>query len=59
MKIIKRDGHIVDYNSEKIRTAIGKANNEVRGKEKATEEEIEKIFNSVQADPNAVIDGAE
>ena len=34
MKIIKRDGHIVDYNSEKIRTAIGKANKEVRGKEK-------------------------
>ena len=36
MKIIKRDGHIVDYNAEKIRTAIGKANKEVRGKEKAT-----------------------
>ena len=29
MKIIKRDGTIVDYNSDKIRIAIGKANNEV------------------------------
>ena len=29
MKIIKRDGSIVDYNQEKIRIAIGKANQEV------------------------------
>ena len=29
MKIIKRDGSIVDYNPEKIRIAIKKANNEV------------------------------
>ena len=28
MKIIKRDGTIVDYDAEKIRVAIGKANNE-------------------------------
>ena len=34
MKIIKRDGHIVDYEPDKIRVAINKANNEVRGKEK-------------------------
>ena len=26
MKIVKRDGHIVDYDPEKIRTAIQKAN---------------------------------
>ena len=44
MKIIKRDGHIVDYDPEKIRIAIGKANKEVRGKEKASEEEIENII---------------
>ena len=36
MKIIKRDGSIVDYNPEKIRIAIKKANNEVSRKEKAT-----------------------
>lgn len=29
MKVIKRDGTIVEYNAEKIRTAIKKANNEV------------------------------
>ena len=33
MKIVKRDGHTVEFDSEKIRMAIGKANNEVRGKE--------------------------
>lgn len=44
MKIIKRDGTIVEYNPEKIRVAIGKANNEVRRKEKATKEEIDEII---------------
>ena len=48
MKIIKRDGHIVDYEPEKIRIAIGKANNEVRGKEKATKEEIEEIIKYIE-----------
>ena len=45
MKIVKRDGHIVDYDPEKIKIAIGKANNEVKGKEKASKEEIEEIIN--------------
>lgn len=35
MKIIKRDGTIVDYNPEKIKRAIQKANNEVSGRERA------------------------
>ena len=48
MKIVKRDGHIVDYDSDKIRVAIGKANNEVRGKEKATKEEIEEIIKYIE-----------
>ena len=48
MKIVKRDGHIVDYDPEKIRVAIGKANTEVRGKEKATEEEIEDIIKYIE-----------
>ena len=43
MKIVKRDGHIVDYDPEKIRIAIGKANNEVKGKEKASKDEIEEM----------------
>ena len=41
MKIIKRDGRIVDYDRQKIAIAIEKANQEVKGKEKAkTSEEL-------------------
>ena len=48
MKIVKRDGHIVDYDPEKIRVAIGKANEEVRGREKATKEEIKEIIKHIE-----------
>ncbi len=48
MKIVKRDGSIVDYDSEKIRIAIRKANNEVSKKEKASNEEIEEIINQIE-----------
>ena len=44
MKIVKRDGTIVDYNAEKIRIAIQKANNEVSRKERATKDQIEEII---------------
>ena len=44
MKIVKRDGHIVDYDPSKIKTAIKKANVEVRPKERATENEIDEII---------------
>lgn len=48
MKIVKRDGKIVDYDPEKIRIAIGKANNEVSRKERATKEEIEEIITYIE-----------
>lgn len=48
MKIVKRDGHIVDYDPEKIRIAIGKANNEVKGKEKVTKEQIDEIIKYIE-----------
>ena len=48
MKIVKRDGHIVDYDPEKIRIAIGKANEEVKGKDKATKEEIKEIIKYIE-----------
>ena len=48
MKIVKRDGHIVDYDPEKIRVAIGKANEEVRGRERATKEEIKEIIKYIE-----------
>ena len=44
MKVIKRDGTIVDYDREKIRVAIQKANNEVSKKYRATDEEINEII---------------
>ena len=48
MKIVKRDGHIVEYDADKIRTAIQKANTEVRGKEKASKEQIEEIISFIE-----------
>lgn len=48
MKIIKRDGRAVDYDREKIRVAIEKANNEVRAKEKATKEDIKEIIKYIE-----------
>ena len=48
MKIVKRDGKIVDYNPDKIRIAIGKANNEVTRKDRATDEEINEIIRYIE-----------
>ena len=48
MKIVKRDGHIVDYDPSKIEVAIGKANVEVRPKERATAEEIKEIIQYIE-----------
>ena len=48
MKVIKRDGRAVDYNKDKIKTAIEKANKEVRPKERASKEEIKEIINYIE-----------
>lgn len=48
MKVIKRDGHAVDYDRAKISAAIGKANAEVDENERATEEQIETILNYIE-----------
>ena len=48
MKIIKRDGHIVDYDPEKIKVAIGKANEEVTEKEKVSENDIKGIIKYIE-----------
>lgn len=48
MKVIKRDGRETDYNKSKIMTAIQKANQDVRPRERATKEEIEEIVNYIQ-----------
>lgn len=48
MKIVKRDGHIVEYDRSKIEKAIKNANNDVKGKEKATNQEIELILQYIE-----------
>ena len=48
MKVIKRDGRAVEYNKEKIKIAIEKANQEVRKTERATKEEIEEIIRYIE-----------
>ena len=48
MKVIKRDGRAVDFDREKIRVAIEKANKEVRQKERATKEEIKEIMSYIE-----------
>ncbi len=48
MKVIKRDGRAVDYDREKIRVAIDKANQEVKPRERATKEEIKEIINYIE-----------
>ena len=48
MKIIKRDGHIVDYCPDKIETAINKANLEVEEEERVTEQQIRNIIKYIE-----------
>ena len=49
MKVIKRDGRIVDYDRSKISVAIEKANEEVHHrKEKATKEDIKYIMDYIE-----------
>lgn len=48
MKVIKRDGRAVDYDREKIRIAIEKANQEVKPRERATKEEIREIIKYIE-----------
>lgn len=49
MRIVKRDGHIVDYNPEKIKTAINKANSEVQESNKISDEKIEEIISYIES----------
>ncbi|MBR3198755.1 MAG: anaerobic ribonucleoside-triphosphate reductase [Bacilli bacterium] len=48
MKVIKRDGHVVDYDPQKIIAAIGKANNEVEDEDKASDREIKNIVKYIE-----------
>ena len=48
MKVIKRDGHMVDYSPEKIEEAIEKANTEVSEEEKASSIQIKNIIKYIE-----------
>ncbi|NLC97062.1 MAG: anaerobic ribonucleoside-triphosphate reductase [Erysipelotrichaceae bacterium] len=49
MKVIKRDGRSVEYDSKKIVVAIQKANNEVPKSEKVSEDEINDIVKYIES----------
>ena len=49
MKIIKRDGHIVDYIPEKIEIAINKANVEVPEEDRVTDVQIKNIIKYIES----------
>lgn len=49
MKIIKRDGRIVEYNADKIRIAINKANNDVSEHERASNKQIDNIIKNIES----------
>ena len=55
IKVQKRDGRIVEYDREKIVTAIGKANAEVEASEQAGEEMIDGILDFVESHAEDVI----
>ena len=48
MKVIKRDGHMVDYSPEKIEEAILKANKEVEDDEQASGTQIKNIIKYIE-----------
>ncbi len=48
MKVIKRDGKIVDYDRSKIKVAIEKANSEVETKEQASAKQIDNIVKHIE-----------
>ena len=49
MKVIKRDGHMVDYCPEKIEQAILKANKEVEESEQASNTQIRNIIKYIES----------
>ena len=48
MKVVKMDGHIVDFDRSKIVTAIRKANAEVDPEEKISDDKIETIVHGIE-----------
>ena len=49
MKVIKRDGRVMDYDREKIAIAIQKANEEVNLEQRANRNDIKSIMLYIEA----------
>ena len=49
MKIVKRDGKIVNYDSNKIRVAIHKANSKVAPGERISDDDITPIIEYIES----------
>ena len=49
MKVIKRDGHMVDYCPDKIESAISRANNDVTEEEQASSVQIKNIIKYIES----------
>ena len=49
MKIIKRDGKIVDYDRNKIEVAIDKANGQVPEEERVSKTQVKNIINYIES----------
>lgn len=48
MKIIKRDGRVVEYDRSKIEKAIGKANVEVKPSQRVSKDQISGIISYIE-----------
>ncbi|MCI8347229.1 MAG: anaerobic ribonucleoside-triphosphate reductase [Bacilli bacterium] len=48
MQIVKRDGKIVDYDRDKIRIAVGKANDSVSEEDRITSRQVENIIKHIE-----------
>ena len=48
MKVIKRDGHMVDYSPDKIENAVNKANLEVQEEDQASSTQIRNIIKYIE-----------
>ena len=49
MKVIKRNGRAVDYDRQKIAIAVGKANDKIPLKGRASKEEIKEIIEHIES----------
>lgn len=55
-KVLKRDGSIVNFDRTKIENAIRNANRDVEGSDKADEDTIKKIVDSIETESDLSVE---